>query len=315
VVASWVVFGLSLIAAIFGLWLVGRLFDRGNVKVAADEPNLPYSAYTSEFDLVCRGRDMPDLLRSDGIERQSSTSLKLYNERDRIDAFSDAYEQVLATGLPDLGNLEGSVICFLLDLSGSIANELPELLGQLRGLCDHLTQSGANTAAYGFTTRGWRGGKAREKWINDGRPEYPGRLCALLHVVLKEFAHPADVRDWHGILRPDALRENIDGEAIEWAVERLAKITASKRFLVVISDGAPVDDSTIMQNGSAFLSRHLKDVVSRVTQRADMSIAAIGLHYRVTEVLSNSIEIERPADLVDGFVTIARGAGLSPTRS
>ena len=116
----------------------------------------------------------------------------------------------------------------------------------------------------GFTTRSWRGGRPRRHWIMAGRPAYPGRLCELLHIVYRSAddtcaGAPQSIRN---MMREELLKENVDGEAVMWAAERLRKRPEMRKVLVVVSDGAPVDDATLAANGPGILHRHLKEVIA-----------------------------------------------------
>lgn len=299
--ASGVWQGLTLVAVVLGIWLIGKLLDRSRAAIAPDRPESPYRAYTKQFDLVCRGREVEELLRSDRSERQFAQSTEIHDHLRRKATASAAYERAVARPAVSFAQLDGAAVCFLLDLSGSLVNDLPEIAGELRGLCARLTDAGINCAAYGFTTRSWRGGRAREKWQMEDRPPYPGRLCDLLHVVCKEFGEASDPRDWAGILRADLLKENVDGEAIQWASDRLSSVEANTRLLVMLSDGAPVDDSTLHENGSGILFRHWQGVVAEIVARDDLEIAAIGIMHDVSAVIPNSTTIEMAEDLERAF--------------
>lgn len=302
--------GLTLVAIILGLWLVGTLVSRKREAIAPDRPELPYKAYTTEYDLVCLGRDVDDLLRSDGSERQFARSTGLHNHLDRKAIANASYERAIGRPQTNFAQLQGAAVCFLLDLSGSLVNDLPEVAGELRGLCARLSEAGINCAAYGFTTRSWRGGRARKKWQSEGSPAYPGRLCDLLHVVCQEFGEASDPRDWAGILRADLPKENIDGEAIMWASDRLSSVDATLRLLVILSDGAPVDDSTLQENGSGILFRHWQRVVAEIVAGDDLEIAAIGIKHDTSAVIPNSTAIEHAADMEQAFCLLLENVEL-----
>ena len=118
----------------------------------------------------------------------------------------------------------------------------------------------------GFTTRAWKGGQSRERWLAQGRPQAPGRLNDLRHIVYKSSDAPwRRVRDNLGLMMKEGLlKENIDGEALEWAHQRMLARREARKILMVISDGAPVDDSTLSVNPANFLEKHLRDVIAMV---------------------------------------------------
>jgi cobaltochelatase CobT len=147
---------------------------------------------------------------------------------------------------------------------------------------------GVPLAVAGFTTVGWRGGPARRQWQAAGQPKRPGRLCALLHIQYRNFDGPLSEEDIRAMAHPGVLRENVDGEAIEWAVGELMSRPERNKVLVVLSDGAPVDDSTIMENGSNFLVRHILRVIADTEKASLVRLGAVGIEYRVDGYYSSS---------------------------
>ncbi|MED5531637.1 MAG: cobaltochelatase subunit CobT, partial [Pseudomonadota bacterium] len=145
----------------------------------------------------------------------------------------------------------------------------------------------------GFTTRAWKGGKSREDWLNQDRPNNPGRLNDLRHVIYKQADVPLRrVRLNLGLMMKEGLlKENIDGEALEWAHGRLLKRSESRKILMVISDGAPVDDSTLSVNPSNYLENHLKRVIEMIERRGLIEVIAIGIGHDVTRYYKNAITI------------------------
>jgi cobaltochelatase CobT len=145
----------------------------------------------------------------------------------------------------------------------------------------------------GFTTKAWKGGEAREDWLANGRPANPGRLNDLRHIVYKEADAPwRRARNNLGLMmREGLLKENIDGEALEWAYNRLIRRHEARRILMVISDGAPVDDSTLSVNPSNYLERHLRDVISMVERRRMVELVAIGIGHDVTRYYERAVTI------------------------
>lgn len=211
------------------------------------------------------------------------------------DALSDLRRTLSADVLKD------TVVTLLVDHSGSMRGSRILLAAALADLVtDMLLRLDVAVEVLGFTTRSWRGGLSRRDWISDGRPRNPGRLCDLLHIVYRE----ADGRGYRGyrslfqMLRPDLLKENIDGEAIEWALGRLRSVQRSRKVLIVVSDGAPVDDSTLSSNDDpSILVGHLKSVLSRAKQEGDVAIAAIGIGYAVDRYYEKAVRVDTPDEI------------------
>lgn len=145
----------------------------------------------------------------------------------------------------------------------------------------------------GFTTRAWKGGQSREAWLNEGRPQTPGRLNDLRHIVYKSADAPwRRSRDNLGLMMKEGLlKENIDGEALEWAHRRTAMRREVRKILMVISDGAPVDDSTLSVNPANYLEKHLRDVIAMVEKRKLVELIAIGIGHDVTRYYNRAVTI------------------------
>ncbi len=145
----------------------------------------------------------------------------------------------------------------------------------------------------GFTTRAWKGGQSREQWLNEGRPQTPGRLNDLRHIIYKSADAPwRRSRDNLGLMMKEGLlKENIDGEALEWAHRRLAARREARKILMVISDGAPVDDSTLSVNPANYLEKHLRDVIALVERRKLVELIAIGIGHDVTRYYERAVTI------------------------
>jgi cobaltochelatase CobT len=145
----------------------------------------------------------------------------------------------------------------------------------------------------GFTTRAWKGGQSRERWIAAGKPPTPGRLNDLRHIIYKAADQPwRRARKNLGLmLREGLLKENIDGEALQWAHARLAARPERRRILMVISDGAPVDDSTLSVNSGNYLERHLRNVIHDIEARAQVELVAIGIGHDVTRYYHRAVTI------------------------
>ncbi|NSX54166.1 cobaltochelatase subunit CobT [Parasulfitobacter algicola] len=145
----------------------------------------------------------------------------------------------------------------------------------------------------GFTTRAWKGGMCREQWLADGRPQQPGRLNDLRHIVYKSADAPwRRSRDNLGLMMKEGLlKENIDGEALEWAHRRMERRVEARKILMVISDGAPVDDSTLSVNPANYLEKHLRDVIAMVEKRKAVELIAIGIGHDVTRYYDRAVTI------------------------
>jgi cobaltochelatase CobT len=145
----------------------------------------------------------------------------------------------------------------------------------------------------GFTTKAWKGGLAREKWLNDGRPATPGRLNDLRHIIYKGADAPwRRARPNLGLMMKEGLlKENIDGEALEWAHRRMQARREQRKILMVISDGAPVDDSTLSVNPANYLEKHLRDVIAMVEKRKEVELIAVGIGHDVTRYYERAVTI------------------------
>ena len=145
----------------------------------------------------------------------------------------------------------------------------------------------------GFTTRAWKGGQCREQWLSSGREQTPGRLNDLRHIIYKSADAPwRRVRPNLGLMMKEGLlKENIDGEALEWAHRRMTGRPESRKILMVISDGAPVDDSTLSVNPANYLEKHLRDVIAMVEKRKMVELLAIGIGHDVTRYYDRAVTI------------------------
>ena len=166
-------------------------------------------------------------------------------------------------------------------------------------LAQTLERCGVKVEILGFTTKEWKGGDARKKWIESGKPANPGRLNDLRHIIYKPAAVPwRRARRRLGVmLHPDLLRENIDGEALLWAHGRLVIRQEARKILMVISDGAPIDDSTISANDRTFLDNHLRSVIGALEAYSPIELVAIGIGHDVTRYYRRSITVVGPEDL------------------
>jgi cobaltochelatase CobT len=145
----------------------------------------------------------------------------------------------------------------------------------------------------GFTTRAWKGGQSRERWLGENKPAHPGRLNDLRHIVYKAADTPwrRTRRNLGLMMREGLLKENIDGEALIWAHSRLALRPEARRILMVISDGAPVDDSTLSVNAGNYLDSHLRKVITEIETKSSIELAAIGIGHDVTRYYRRAVTI------------------------
>lgn len=209
-----------------------------------------------------------------------------------------AYKQERETEFRD------TVVTLLIDSSGSmrgrsitIAAMCADILGQTLERC------AVKVEILGFTTRAWRGGQSREKWIADGKPAQPGRLNDLRHIVYKAADDPwrRARRNLGLMMREDLLKENIDGEALIWAHNRLVTRSEQRKILMVISDGLPVDNSTLLVNPSNYLERHLKYAIDQIENHSPVELVAIGIGHDVTHHYRRAVTITDAEQLGDAM--------------
>jgi cobaltochelatase CobT len=294
-----------------------------------DLSNVPrepfYKAYTETFDEVVQAEmlcDPEELARLRQLLDQQLGHLqgmigKLANRLQRrlMAKQMRSWEFDLEEGLLDTSRLDRIVINPLHPLSFKVEHDMEfrdtmvSLLidnsGSMRGrpitiaamsadiLARTLERCGVKVEILGFTTRAWKGGQAREKWIADGKPSNPGRLNDLRHIVYKAADAPwRRARKNLGLmLREGLLKENIDGEALLWAHNRLIGRPEQRQILMVISDGAPVDDSTLSVNPGNYLERHLRDVIEYIETRSNVELVAIGIGHDVTRYYRRAVTI------------------------
>ena len=162
-----------------------------------------------------------------------------------------------------------------------------------------LERCNVKTEVLGFTTKQWKGGESRKLWMENGKPENPGRLNDIRHIIFKSADTPwrRGQKNFGLMLREGLLKENVDGEALIWAHDRLARRTEQRKILMVISDGAPVDDSTLSTNPTNFLDLHLRQVIHSIETKSDINLIAIGIGHDVTRYYKNAVTIHRAEEL------------------
>ncbi|MEQ1949915.1 cobaltochelatase CobT-related protein [Mesorhizobium yinganensis] len=201
--------------------------------------------------------------------------------------------------------LESTAITILVDHSGSMRGQNILLaMVAVQVVADLLARLGVKLEILGFTTMSWHGGLSRKLWKNSGKPESPGRLCDLLHIVYKSFADSTHFshRSLLNMLRPDLLRENVDGEAIEWASARLMERPEFGKIMIMLSDGAPVDDSTLSVNDTNFLFDHFKQVVAETSRK--LCFAQVSIGHGTSTLFERQRSILTPVDLGVSLVSL-----------
>ena len=293
------------------------------MRNAPGEP--PYKAYTDEFDETVEADQLCDAQELSRLRLHLDQQLaslqgvisRLANRLQRrlMAKQQRAWEFDLEEGMLDAARLARVVVQPLFPLSykhekemkfrDTVVTLLIDNSGSMRGrpitvaamcadiLARTLERCAVKVEILGFTTRAWKGGQAREKWLADGKPANPGRLNDLRHIVYK----PADA-PWRRsrknlalMLREGILKENIDGEAVLWAHSRIAQRPEQRKILMVISDGAPVDDSTLSVNPGNYLERHLRDVIRWIETRSDVNLIAIGIGHDGTRYYRRAVTI------------------------
>jgi cobaltochelatase CobT len=284
-----------------------------------------YKIFTAEFDEEIAAEDLceaEELTRLRGFLDQQLSALsgvvaRLANKLQRLLLAQQSrhWEFDLEEGLLDASRLtrivtdpmhplsfkrekdtefRDTVVALLLDNSGSmrgrpimVAAMCADILGRT------LERVGVKTEILGFTTRAWKGGQAREKWLAAGKPPQPGRLNDLRHIVYKAADEPwrRAKRNLGLMMREGLLKENIDGEALTWAHNRLIGRPEQRKILMVISDGAPVDDSTLSVNAGNYLEKHLRRVIEEIESRSSVELTAIGIGHDVTRYYKRAVTI------------------------
>jgi len=199
-----------------------------------------------------------------------------------------------------------TVVTLLIDNSGSMRGRPISVAAMSADiLARTLERCGVKVEILGFTTRAWKGGQAREKWVMEGKPPSPGRLNDLRHIIYKAADTPwrRARRSLGLMLREGILKENIDGEALLWAHARLIARPEQRRILMVISDGAPVDDSTLSVNSGSYLERHLRDVIDLIETRSSVALVAIGIGHDVTRYYRRAVTIMDAEELGGTMMT------------
>ena len=301
-----------------------------------------YKIFTTEFDEIAKAETLEDIKETQRLRKSLDQQLvgfqdlitKLANklQRQLLAKQNRAWEFDLEEGLLDSSKLTRIImdpynsLSFMkekdLDFKDTIVTLLIDNSGSMRGrpitiaaLCADilsrtLERCSVKVEVLGFTTKNWKGGKSREAWTKTDKPKSPGRLNDLRHIIYKGAdTHWRQAKNNIGLmLKEGLLKENIDGEAISWAYNRIKKRKEERKILMVISDGAPVDDSTLSVNSGDFLEKHLKKMVKFIETKSDIEILAIGIGHDVSRYYDKAIKITDVHEL--GDVMISQLSGL-----
>ncbi len=290
-----------------------------------------YSIYTKKFDSIITADKLCDSEEASKLRKQldkqteklDSTITILANKLQRklLSKQNRWWEFDLEEGILDSGKLariittpesslsykkekdtefKDTVVTLLIDNSGSMRGR-PITIAAISTdiLARTLERCGIKVEVLGFTTRTWKGGKSRDSWIKENKPKLPGRLNELLHIIYKNADAPVrrTKKNFGIMLKEGLLKENIDGEALDWAYKRLNARSEKRKILMVISDGAPVDDSTLSSNKSNYLDNHLKYIIKSIEKRGSVELLAIGIGHDVTRYYAKAVTILDVDDL------------------
>ena len=310
-------------------------------RMNIDTINKNYNIYTTQFDEIAKAEKLESEEEITKLRNNLDQQLvsfqdlitKLANklQRQLLAKQNRSWEFDLEEGLLDSSKLprvimdphhslsfkkekdldfKDTVVTLLIDSSGSMRGR-PITIAALCAdiLSRTLERCSVKVEILGFTTKNWKGGKSREVWNNNNKPKNPGRLNDLRHIIYKNAdTHWRRSKNNIGLmLKEGLLKENIDGEAILWAFNRLKKRKEERKILMVISDGAPVDDSTLSVNSGDFLEKHLKKMVKFIENKTDIEILAIGIGHDVSRYYSKAIKITDVQELADVMISELSG--------
>ena len=311
-------------------------------KMNAGIEDKEYKIFTSQFDEITMAENLES--KEEIIKLRKSLDQQLVSFQDLITKLANklqrqllakqnrAWEFDLEEGLLDSSKLtriimdpynslsfkkekdldfKDTVVTLLIDNSGSMRGRPITIAAICADILSRtLERCSVKVEILGFTTKNWKGGKSREEWNKNNKPKNPGRLNDLRHIIYKSAdTHWRQSKKNLGLmLKEGLLKENIDGEAISWAFNRLKKRKEERKILMVISDGAPVDDSTLSVNSGNFLEKHLKKVVKFIESKSEIEILAIGIGHDVSRYYNKAIKITDVQEL--GDVMIGQLSGL-----
>ena len=257
-----------------------------------------YRVYTDRFDTILDAEHYPEFLHARSKRNANyvpaaidKRPIRQVDWQELVDKYDDLYGTLEGNWISleaDIDKLKAqasdTAITLLIDQSGSLlGDKIMHLAAATKWLAQEFEKRDSVIEILGFTTSMWKGGQSRKQWLNDGKPEYPGRLNDLLHIVYKSFDDKFSEDALKTMLHPQLLRENVDGEAIEWATGRLERRDETGKILVIVSDGAPVDDSTWSQNGPSFMIRHLLEVRDAIAGAGAIQLGGVGIGYEVDQ--------------------------------
>ena len=308
--------------------------------------NLEYRIFTTKFDEIIKAENLENTDETNKLRKTLDQQLigfqdivtKLANklQRQLLAKQNRAWDFDLEEGLLDSSKLPRIImdpynsLSFKkekdLDFKDTIVTLLIDNSGSMRGrpitiaaicadiLSRTLERCSVKVEILGFTTKNWKGGQSREYWNKEGKPKTPGRLNDLRHIIYKGAdTHWRQAKNNLGLmLKEGLLKENIDGEAINWAFSRLKKRKEERKILMVISDGAPVDDSTLSVNSGDFLEKHLKKLVKFIEEKTEIEVLAIGIGHDVSRYYNRAIKITDVNEL--GDVMISQLSSLFDTK-
>jgi len=323
----------------------GMMPVRPNRPLSDLPPQFDYQCWTTEFDEVIAATDLCDedeltrlrayldqqLVHLQGAVTKLANRLqrRLMAQQNRSWDFDQEEGLLDAARLARIVVSPGSSLSYKVERDTEFKDTVVTLLidnsGSMRGrpisiaaisadiLARTLERCGVKTEILGFTTRAWKGGQSRESWLAAGRPAAPGRLNDLRHILYKAADEPwrRAKKSLGLMMREGLLKENIDGEALLWAHNRLIARSEDRKILMVISDGAPVDDSTLSVNNGAYLERHLRQVINWIEARSPVELCAIGIGHDVTRYYQKAVTIMDAEQL--GGTMIEQLAGLFDT--
>ena len=295
-----------------------------------------YKHYTQEFDEIIKAEDLENDVELNRLRLSLDQQLlqlknfisKLANKLQRklLAKQNRSWDFDLEEGLLDTSKLtrvildpfnslsfkkekdiefKDTLVTILIDNSGSMRGKPISVAAICADILSRtLERCSVKVEILGFTTKHWKGGSSREMWVSNGKPKFPGRLNDLRHIIYKSADTPwRQAKKNIGLmLKEGLLKENIDGEALKWAYEKMTKRKEERKILMVISDGAPVDDSTLSTNTSDYLETNLKNVVKWIENSSNIELLAIGIGHDVTRYYSKAVKIADVQDLGDVMI-------------
>ena len=310
--------------------------QRQRKKIKNNFGNKKYKAYTYEFDEITKAEDLEneaELIRlRQNLDQQllqlKSFISKLANKLQRklLAKQNRSWDFDLEEGLLDNSKLtriiinpfnslsfkkekdfefKDTLVTILIDNSGSMRGKPISVAAICADILSRtLERCLVKVEVLGFTTKHWKGGSSREKWMNNKKPSFPGRLNDLRHIIYKSADTPwrQSKKNMGLMLKEGLLKENIDGEALKWAYNKMLKRKEERKILMVISDGAPVDDSTLSSNSSDYLETDLKNTVKWIEKNSDIELLAIGIGHDVTRYYDKAVKIADVQDLGDVMI-------------